>query len=104
VRAKEWTIKGFLNLHYGRFGKMTELKINPDTKTIEAQVQLKGESEPIRLTVTRYTIDRDELGTYVEIGDVSVSRQWMELLAKEALIGKRVRLPAAAAKLLGMIL
>ena len=91
-----------MNHTYARYGKMTELKIDEKAKTIDATVELKGEEEPIRVHVGGYVLD-EGAGT-LTVGEVQVSREWMNALANQLLKGKAVPLPAGAVKWLKMVL
>ena len=81
---------------------MTELKIDSDGKIIEASAMLKGETSPIKVRLT-YELSTTPDGP-VTIRDISVSREWMNLLATEFLQNKEVPLPPKTAKFLRMVL
>lgn len=83
---------------------MTELKIDNVRKNIEVTVMLKGESSPIQIKCSQYDLKTDgEIGS-LTVGDVSVSREWMNLLATEFLKNRPLPLPASAAKWLKLVL
>lgn len=82
---------------------MTELKIDQDKHRIEATLLLKGEREPIHVVWQNY-----ELATGTESSlkfkSVTVSREWMAVLAEEFLKDRSVPLPSLAAKVLRLVL
>lgn len=83
---------------------MTELKIDDQLKTIEATVMLKGETSPIEFRVTDYVLAAvGEHGT-ITVGGITVSREWMQTLAREMVVGKAFPLPPGAAKWLNLVL
>lgn len=93
-----------VNLRFARYGKMTELKIDSEKKVIEAVLMLKGETEPIRLRVGNYNLHHDGKVDLMTVGEVTVSREWMEVLAKEMVVGKPVVLPEGVGKWMRMVL
>ncbi len=82
---------------------MTSLKIDSAAKTIEAEIQLKGEAGPIHIAVRDYAIVAAPEGARLSAGDVTVNREWMDVLAKE-LLAKGVVIPHEAAKWMGLVL
>lgn len=87
------------NRYLKRYGRMTVLKIDSAGKVIEAEVLLKGEQEPVRVELRGYSVE----GGVFRAEAVTVSRQWMEVLARE-LLGKGVALPAGMEKYVGLVL
>ena len=83
---------------------MTELKIDSEKKVIEAVLMLKGETEPIRLRVADYNLHHDGKVDLMTVGEVTVSREWMEVLAREMVVGKPMVLPEGVAKWMKMVM
>jgi len=81
---------------------MTELKIDDRAKTIDVMVQLKGEEVPIHVHVASYTLDAE--ANTMTVGEVHVSREWMNVLANELVKGKALPLPAGAGKWAKLVL
>lgn len=90
-----------LNKQFGRYGIMTELKIDNTNKTISAVLMLDGETQPIVVQVAKYDL---AASGELRFSGVSVSRAWMDLLAQEYLANKPFQIPPDKAKLLAMIL
>jgi hypothetical protein len=78
---------------------MTSLKIDSAGKVIEAEVMLKGEKEAIRVEVRGYSLE----GGMFRAEGVKVSREWMEVLAREVL-SKGVAVPEGMVKWAGLVL
>ncbi len=93
-----------VNQKIGRYGQMTELSIDAEQKIITATLQLKGEKEPISLRLTRYHLETVDGVDMFKVGEVYVSREWMQALAGDFLQNKSVAVPAAVGKWLRMIL
>ena len=92
-------VRAAANHFMKRYGYMTSLKIDSAAKVIEAEVMLKGETAPITVVVSGYTLD----GGVFRAREVKVSREWMEVLAKEVL-AKGVPLPPEIGKWAGLVL
>ena len=48
--------KQFLGAYLAKYGAMLNFSVNPETRTIHLEMLLKGEKEPIQLTLTGYEI------------------------------------------------
>ena len=66
-----------------RYGKMTRLEINKEDKTINVDLDLKGEKEDIRITLSNYRlIQGEDKNPLFEPGTIEVSREWLDALFK----------------------
>ena len=85
------------------YGAMTALKLDTTARTIEAELELKGETQPVRLHVREYEL-RDEGGRMVIVfKDVQTSREWLTTLARDFVMNKPFKVPESVAKFLPMI-
>ena len=99
----QFLVREYINFFkLGRYGTMTELKIDSKAKTLDATVMLKGESSPISIRAT-YDI-ADGPAPTISVTQVSVSREWMNVLANDFLINKAFAPPASIAKILRLVL
>ena len=96
-------LRWFINEKIRRYGTVTHFKIDNKTRTIEAEVMLKGELEPITITLAGYALERTHAGHALRFAEIKVSRIWMEALARDFL-QKPLPLPAEAAKWLALVL
>ena len=65
------------------YGKVTKLEIDKETKTINADLDLKGEKEGVRITLSNYRLIQNEGENPVfELGAIDVSREWLDALSK----------------------
>jgi hypothetical protein len=86
--------------HVSGFANINTIEIDSSNRSLMAEVLLKGESEPIVLTVVGYEIiTKGEKRLFVP-HEVSASRQWIDALAKEYLQGRAFEIPAPFAKAL----
>ena len=88
----------FFNHAYARYGAMTQLKIDPERKTIDIELALKGERDPIHIHVEGYNLQSSPEGGTFTFSNISISREWMNLLAAELLTGRPLNVPANAMK------
>lgn len=68
--------------------KLQSLHLDRATKTLDAEVVLEGESEPVRLSV-HYSLD----GGDIVVGSVQTSKPWMSRLASLGLEKQGGRFP-----------
>ena len=94
----------FLNAYLEKYGTMLNFSVQPDTKTITAEILLKGESSPLRLTLGGYEIGGPPDKPTLRIANATASREWLEVVLKEYLVGKPIDLPPKAAPLLKLLL
>ena len=73
-----------------KYGKMTKLEIDKENKTIRADLDLQGEKEGVRITLSNYRlIQEDGKNPVFEPGTIEVSREWIDALLK-TLVQKRI--------------
>ena len=66
-----------------KYGKMTRLEIDKDTKTISANLDLKGEMETVQIKLSNYRLIQEEgKNPLFEAGTIEVSREWLNALIK----------------------
>jgi hypothetical protein len=66
-----------------KYGVMTKLEIDKENKTICADLDLKGEKECVRITLSNYRLIQEEgKNPVLELGTIEVSREWLDALLK----------------------
>ena len=65
-----------------KYGKMTKLVIDKANKTINADLDLKGESEKIQITLKNYRLIQESENPVFVLGIIEVSREWLDALLK----------------------
>jgi hypothetical protein len=99
--VKEFFIKPVINKFFERYGKVLTLKIDSNNKTMSAEVILKGESEPIMVSIGRYEV-HSEGRQGLALSNIQTSRPWMTEIA--AAMGPEIFVPIGKARLLGILL
>jgi hypothetical protein len=104
--TNSWSTRAAINHMFLKgIGTMTQLKIDAKAKTLEAELSLEGEVEPIKIFVGRYEIEKLADGAaMITLSEVKVSRGWMQELVKRLVEGKPQRVGADYAGYLGMLM
>jgi hypothetical protein len=88
-----------------RYGTMTHLKIDPATKSIDLDVELLGETSPIHVHIDRYIYEPlPTSDARITLEGITVSRAWMQELAKNFAENQPILIPPELARYLGMVL
>jgi len=66
-----------------KYGRMTKLEVDKESKTIAADLDLKGEKEGIRIRLSNYRLIQEEgKNPLFEPGTIEVSREWLDAVLK----------------------
>ena len=66
-----------------KYGTMTKLEVDKESKTIAVDLELKGEKEGIRIRISNYRLIQEEgKNPLFEPGTIEVSREWLDALLK----------------------
>ena len=86
------------------YGRIVGLKLNSGDKALEVTLELKGEREWVLIDIQEYELIREDGRCFIIIKKASTSREWLTALAEKLAIGKRLEVPAEAAKNLSQFL
>ena len=92
-----------LNKRLEPYGTMVRLQIDSTRKTVELELMLKGEVQPIILTVQEYAIEDDPEGLRIVIKRVSSSREWITVAAQNFVVGRKFAVPKEYAQMLRLV-
>ena len=78
------------------YGQMLNFQLDSQTKTVTLEILLKGERDPIRVTLAGYEILDGTPGTppRVRVGGATASREWLEVLLNQFVVNQPLELPA----------
>jgi hypothetical protein len=62
------------------YGIVTKLEIDRTKKTIQAELDLKGENQPIVVDVRAYELIAAPDKTLIRLADVKISKEWVNAL------------------------
>jgi hypothetical protein len=91
--AREWAARQYFNHKYSYFGVMTTLQIDSTNKKATLELELKGETQPLRVTIDRYELTTVGEKTFLEIKELTTSREWINVFAGKFLKGKKFEIP-----------
>ena len=107
--AKDWLVQktalAMLNQSVLKpYGTLTDLQLDTKRRTIDAELELKGEARPVRIQVAEYELIEESDSTYLILKSVTTSREWLTALTRDFLVGRPLKLPAAVRSYLPMLL
>jgi hypothetical protein len=97
-------IKATINSHIKEYGTMLKFNLDSDNKSIDMEVMLDGEVEPLTIHVDRYELITEGDHSSLSIHGVHTSRKWINVLAGSYLDGKRFDIPAQYVKMLETVI
>jgi hypothetical protein len=87
--AKDHLMAGAVKLWFNqtqkRYGTMTTIQIDSTAKTIRLELELKGEASPVQIDVKSYELSSDGGETFIELGEIQTSREWINHLIADFL-------------------
>lgn len=93
-----------INSQIKEYGKMLKLDLDSKNKSIEMEVMLDGEAEPLRIYVKSYEMTQDGEQHFLKVNGVRTSRAWINVIASSYLEGKQFEIPAEYAKMLKVVI
>lgn len=103
-QAVSLAARQYLQSYLSKYGSMLNFSVQPETKSIDAEILLKGEHSPIKLTLSGYEISGTADKPTLRIAKVAASREWLEVVLREFVEGKSFDLPPKAAPLMKILL
>lgn len=100
---KNTVITHFFNKKIKRYGTMLNLNLDSKNKSINLDVLLVGEESPLEINIADYKIVEENGKFFLQIDNVTTSRQWLNVLAEQTLNGEKIELPSKIAKLLKVV-
>jgi hypothetical protein len=98
--AVAWGAREYFNHRYQSLGQMTTLQIDSANKKASFDLELKGESQPLHITINRYELTTTGDKTLIEIKEFHTSREWINVVAGNFLKGKKFEVPEVVKALL----
>jgi hypothetical protein len=106
--AKDWLVEkaGMALLNQAvlkPYGTLTQLKLDTTARTIEAELELKGETQSVNLQVREYELREQNGRATVVLKDIHTSREWLTTLMSNFVVEKEFTLPDSVKKFLPML-
>jgi len=83
--------------------RMVNLSIDPEKKTVRFSVELKGEEGPIEVDVKKYELENREGKLFLVIHELSISKEWMNVLATQMIQGRLFEMSGGQKKMLEVL-
>lgn len=106
--AKDWLVEKaatvMLNQAFIKpYGTLTRLKLDTSARSIDAELELKGEAQPVRIQVHEFELHEKDDSAYVVIKSIETSREWLTTLARDFAVDQPFAIPDSMKKFLPMI-
>jgi len=104
--AKDYLIAGAVRLWFNQakkhYGNMTHINIDSQKRSLDIELDLKGEATPLQINIKNYRLIDESGETYIELSDITTSREWINALLGDYpdLEKRRYKVPAAVKVLL----
>ena len=93
-----------INNQIKEYGKMLKLNLNSEQKSIEIEVLLEGEHEPLKVHVRNYEMTEEHGKHFLKVHGVTTSRAWINTMVSSYLEGKTFEIPSEYAKMLKVVI
>lgn len=84
-----------------RYGRIVDLRIRSKAKMIYVEVLLTGEEKEICIDISKYRITGKAGEHVLTVEEAQCSREWLQLLIQDFLVGKPIPVPSVALIALG---
>lgn len=92
-----------INVKIKEFGEMLKFNLDSQNKTIELEIMLDGEKEPLNVKINSYEIVEENGKYYISVKDITTSRKWINVVASEHLNNQKFEIPEIYAKMLKVV-
>jgi len=107
-RVKDWLLQkgatAALTVWLRDYGTVRGVSLNSVERWCEVDLELHGESQPIRLRAEEVTFRSEGVHVHVRIGRIQTSREWLTRLGIQFAVGREFRLPPQAATAVRVLL
>src|SRR5687767_6203429 len=106
--AKDWLIEktavAMLNQSVIRpYGTLSRLKLDTAARSIEAELELRGETQRVQIQVNEYELLEENGSSFFVIKSIQTSREWLTTLARDFAVGRKFEVPESVRSFLPMI-
>jgi hypothetical protein len=97
------TVRTVCNAKLGGIGTMTELSIDTNQRECHVRLDLRGESQPLEIHVTKYDIKQQGDIATITVVDATASREWVTEALRAFVVGRSFTIPPAASAVLKLL-
>jgi hypothetical protein len=80
------------------YGRITNFKLNSESRELDVTVELNGELDPLRLHIQEYELIGEDGKMFLIIHRVVTSRAWLTALVRDLAVGRKLELPENIAR------
>jgi hypothetical protein len=97
--------KARLNHLLRKYGTMLDFRLNTTERTLSVSMHLRGEENPINITVHEYALVTKEGRTFVEIdgSKIETSREWLTTLIQDQVGRRSLPIPDKLARFIPLL-
>ena len=96
-------VKQAINYKLKDIGEMRHFTLDSQKRTIELEIMLDGEKEPLHVNVQHYEITQVGEKHYLVAKDITTSRRWINVMAAQYLSGQKFEIPSEYAAMLKLV-
>jgi len=93
-----------LNTYISKYGNITKLSLNSRFKSMNLEIFLDGDSQPINVHIENYELVEKNSTYSLKISGIKTSKSWINTLAYEHLEAKEFSIPYEFATMLKAII
>ncbi|HEV8540968.1 MAG TPA: hypothetical protein VGR78_01135 [Verrucomicrobiae bacterium] len=97
-------IRAWLAREMADYGELLDFKLNSREKRAELHVLLKGESLPLTVMIEDYELTNANGADFIVVKRAQASREWVNAVLRNFLIGKRHLIPAQFSGMVKLVL
>lgn len=97
-------IQSWLARELADYGEVLDFRISSADRNAELHVLLKGEKEPLTVTIEKYEISSAGSEDFIIVKGAHASREWVNAVLRKFLIDKKHKIPAQYSSMAKLVL
>ena len=97
-------IERWLAREMADYGEVLDFRINSATRSAELRVLLKGERDPLSVTIENYEVASEGAQDFIIVRRARASREWVNAVIRNFLIDKKHKIPSQYSSMAKMVL
>ena len=93
-----------INNYIKEFGEVVQLELDSQQKSMEMEIVLNGEVEPLKLKVGEYALIKEKDSYFLKVNKIQASREWINTLSTKYLNGKKFPIAKQYAQIIEKII
>ena len=93
-----------INNYVKEFGEVVQLELDSQQKSMEMEIVLNGEVEPLKLKVGEYALIKEKDSYFLKVNKIQASREWINTLSTKYLNGKKFPIAKQYAQIIEKII